>query len=232
MTKMIPPFLSGVLYPTMCMICNEDHTIGEESKLCFGCLANMPWTNHFKTKKNAAAPKLWGRLPCLDVASMINFYSHTNIKAMIHRLKYEGRKDIGYYLGRMAGLKAKESPFFKDIDLIVPIPLHETKRIKRGYNQAAYFGEGVSDVLEIPMHEGIVIKTKHTVSQTKLSRVQRVQNVFKSFELTNRSDIEGKHVLIVDDVLTTGATIEACGNRLLEARGVKISVLTACIARR
>jgi len=77
-----------------------------------------------------------------------------------------------------------------------------------------------------------VIKTKHTVSQTKLSRVQRVQNVFKSFELTNRSDIEGKHVLIVDDVLTTGATIEACGNRLLEARGVKISVLTACIARR
>ena len=216
----------------MCMVCNEDHTLGESSKLCFGCLANMPWTNHFKTRENAAAPKLWGRLPCVDVASMINFYNRTNIKGMIHRLKYEGRKDIGYYLGRMAGLKAKESPFFKDIDLIVPIPLHESKQIKRGYNQAAYFGEGVSDVLDIPMDEGVIVKKKYTESQTRLSRVQRVKNVYDSFHLTNRSDIEGRHILIVDDVLTTGATIEACGNRLLEARGVKISVLTACIARR
>ncbi len=206
-------------------------TPNEDQNFCIDCLINMPHTNHFQNKGNLAAQKFWGRFPFEDAASILNFYSYSDVRWMMHRLKYEGRKDIGHILGLMAGKKIFESTFFSGIDIIVPIPLHPEKRAKRGYNQAAYFGKGVSEILSIPMREDVIIKHIYTRSQTKMGRIERIKNVFNSFDLVDKQGIQGRHILIVDDVLTTGATIEACARKLMEAKNIKISIVTACIAR-
>ena len=213
------------------MMCAKDYASGKSNPFCFSCTVNMPYTNHFKSQPNNATPKFRGRIPCVDVACMLNFYNYSDVKQMLHKLKYKGRKDIGFELGLMAGKKAKHSNYFNDIDLIVPIPIHTSKRIKRGYNQATFIANGVAEFLDVPVREDVVIKDTHTRSQTKMNRIERVKNVRSSFKLIDKSGIQGRHVLIVDDVLTTGATIEACGNHLLESNGVKLSVLCMCLAR-
>jgi ComF family protein len=211
-------------------MCNSE-TPNEGQSFCINCLINMPHTNHFKIKNNLAAQKFWGRFDFENAASILNFYSYSDVRWMIHRLKYEGRKDIGYVLGMMAGKKMLNSAFFSGIDIIVPIPLHREKRAKRGYNQATYIGKGISEIAGIPLREDVIIKDIYTKSQTKMGRIERVRNVFDSFRLIDKEGIRGRHILIVDDVLTTGATIEACARKLLEARDIKLSIVTACIAR-
>ncbi|MDF1697281.1 MAG: ComF family protein [Saprospiraceae bacterium] len=191
----------------------------------------MPHTNHFRKRNNAAAQKFWGRIPVEDIASVLNFYDYSDVRWMMHRLKYEGRKDIGLVLGLMAGKKMLKSPFFNSIDLIIPIPLHKEKLIKRGYNQSSYIAKGINEILQIPIREDVIKKSVYTKSQTIMGRMERIKNVFDSFELNDKNSIQGRHILIVDDVLTTGATIEACARKLLEAKNVKISVITVCIAR-
>lgn len=223
--------IQEIIFPTMCMMCAKEHSASTSNPFCVGCTVNMPYTNHFEKSPNTATPRLRGRIPTVHIACMLNFFNYSDVKLMMHKLKYEGRKDIGIQLGLMAGKKAKFSNFFKDIDLIVPIPLHKAKLLKRGYNQSAMIGEGVSIETGIPMREDVVIKHTYTKSQTKMSRVDRVKNVRSSFSLIDKENIRGMHILIVDDVLTTGATIEACGNHLLEASGVKLSVLSICLAR-
>lgn len=220
----------NLIFPQLCIMCYAE-TPNEGQNFCIDCLINMPHTNHFKKKDNLAARKFWGRFQFEDVASLLNFYNYTDVRWMIHRLKYEGRKDIGHVLGMMAGKKALGSSHFNDIDIIVPIPLHKEKRAKRGYNQAAYFGKGVSEILDIPMREDVIMKRIYTKSQTKMGKIERIKNVFNSFDLVDKNGIQGRHILIVDDVLTTGATIEACARKLLEANNIKISILTACLAR-
>lgn len=223
--------VKSLLFPNICMLCAKDYASSRKNPFCMPCTVNMPYTNHFKTKPNRTTPKFRGRFPCVDAACMLNFYSYSNVRLMLHSLKYEGRKDIGFQLGLMAGQKAKNSKFFNDIDLIVPIPLHRSKLIKRGYNQSLFIANGVGQRMNIPVREDVILKNTNTKSQTKLNRVERVKNVRASFELLDKEGIQGRHVLIVDDVLTTGATIEACANHLLESRGVKISVLCICLAR-
>ena len=230
---MLLPYIKGfihVIFPRLCIMCNAD-TPNEGQEFCVDCLINMPHTNHFKKRDNLAAGRFWGRFDFIDVASVLNFYDYSDVRWMIHRLKYEGRKDIAVTLGRMAGKKLLNSPYFNDIDIIVPIPLHAEKRARRGYNQAAYFGKGVSEVTGIQMREDVIVKSKYTKSQTKMNRMERVKNVLDSFQLVDKPGIRGRHILIVDDVLTTGATIEACVLILSQAQHIRISIITACIAR-
>jgi len=222
--------LLNLLFPRLCLLCNSD-TPNEDQNFCVECLINMPHTNHFKKKENLACQRFWGRFQFEHAASVLNFYAYSDVRWMMHRLKYEGRKEIGYVLGLLAGKKILASDFFKSVDIIVPIPLHREKKAKRGYNQAAYFGKGISETIGVPMRENVILKRVYTKSQTKMNRVQRVKNVLNSFELVDKQGIQGRHILIVDDVLTTGATIEACAIKLQEVSGVKISILTACIAR-
>ena len=231
MLSQLQDTIKQLLFPNICMLCAKDYASGNDNPFCFACTVNMPYTNHFKTKPNSATPKFRGRVPCVDVACLLNFYNYSDVKPMLHRLKYEGRKDIGFQLGLMAGQRANNSSFFDDVDLIIPIPIHKSKLIKRGYNQAAFIGKGVSEKLDVPQREDVIIKHTNTKSQTKMNRIERVKNVRSSFQLIDKEGIQGRHILLVDDVLTTGATIEACANHLLEARDVKISILCMCLAR-
>ena len=123
------------------------------------------------------------------------------------------------------------SSFFNHIDLIIPIPIHKSKLIKRGYNQAAFIAKGVGERMNIPVREDVIIKHTNTRSQTRMNRIERGKNVRSSFQLADKQGIQGRHILLVDDVLTTGATIEACANHLLESNGVKLSILCMCLAR-
>lgn len=219
-----------LIFPRLCIMCNHDSPIGDQ-QFCVDCLLNMPYTNHFKRKENHATRKFWGRFDIEHAASLINFYSYSDVRWMIHRLKYEGRKDIAITLGQMTGKRILKSPLYNDIDVIIPIPLHKDKLRKRGFNQAAYFGKAIGEIIKVPVRENVIIKHLYTKSQTKMSRIERIQNVMNSFTLLDKNGIRGRHILIVDDVLTTGATIEACARKLMESDGIKISIATACLAR-
>lgn len=220
----------NLIFPRLCVMCYAE-TPDEGQEFCIECLINMPYTNHYRVKENLASKKFWGRFDYQDVASLLNFYDYSDVRWMMHRLKYEGRKDIGYTLGLIMGKKMIKSTFFNELDLIIPIPLHTQKKSKRGYNQAAYIGKGISEILEVPMREDVLKKVIHTKSQTKMSRIERIRNVFNSFKLMDKTGIQGRHILIVDDVLTTGATIEACAHKLMESKNIKVSIATACLAR-
>jgi len=220
-----------LIFPQMCMLCDTETVIGKKNKFCLACKINMPYTDHFKNLENMAFSRLRGRVPAENVASLLNFFSYSDVKLMIHKLKYENRRDIGLQLGKMAGQRAKKSPFFKDIDFIIPIPLHKSRLRKRGYNQAYLIAQGISEEIGVPIRQDIVLKIKNTKSQTSMNREERIQNVYDSFKLENSEIIKGKHILIVDDVLTTGSTIQACSQRMLLTDNVRISVITATIAR-
>lgn len=222
--------LSKLIFPTLCFMCGKI-SIYNGNSFCTSCKFNMPYTNHFEVKDNAASLKFWGKFPCEYAASYLNFYSYSNVKYMMHSIKYQGRKDIATKFGYLAGLKALDSGKYNNIDLIVPIPLHKLKESKRGYNQSQKIAIGIAEVLGKPINTTALIKDKQTPSQTKKGRLERVQNVMKTFKNIGKSEIEGRHILLIDDVLTTGATIEAAAIKLLESRDVKLSVLTVCIAR-
>ena len=148
----------------------------------------------------------------------------------MHQFKYKGNKEVGTYLGKMMGWAMAESNRFLNIDALIPLPLHRSKEHKRGYNQATILCEGISGVLNKPVWKDVVIRPEQTETQTKKGRIQRWQNMEGKFELINADAIEDKKVLLVDDVITTGATLEACGSELLKAKNVQLSIATLCFS--
>ena len=145
---------------------------------------------------------------------------------LLHQLKYKGKKEIGLYFGRRMGEAFAASERHKEIDALVPLPLFFKRERKRGYNQAAVICEGISEVTGLPVLNNVITRLKNTATQTHRNRAERWENIEGKFELINKEEIEGKHVLLVDDVLTTGATLEACGSELLKASGLKLSIAT------
>jgi ComF family protein len=148
----------------------------------------------------------------------------------MHQFKYKGNKEVGIFLGKLMGWAMAESDRFTNVDVLIPLPLHKSKEHKRGYNQAAVLCEGVSSVLNKPVWKDVVIRPEQTETQTKKRRIERWQNMEGKFELVNSFAIENKHVLLIDDVVTTGATLEACGSELLKAKNVQLSVATLCFS--
>lgn len=149
---------------------------------------------------------------------------------LMHQFKYKGNKEVGIFLGKLMGWAMAESDRFTNVDVLIPLPLHKSKEHKRGYNQAAVLCEGVSSVLNKPVWKDVVIRPEQTETQTKKRRIERWQNMEGKFELVNSFAIENKHVLLIDDVVTTGATLEACGSELLKAKNVQLSVATLCFS--
>lgn len=149
----------------------------------------------------------------------------------MHQLKYKGQKELGVFMGKYYGNQLRESPFFQSIDLIIPVPLHPRKRRQRGFNQSTQFGIGLAEEMQIPCLDDCLIRKQYTSTQTKKGRWARFENVEAAFDLHRPERIQGKHLLLIDDVLTTGATLEACGLNLLKIPEVKLSIVTLALAR-
>lgn len=171
-----------------------------------------------------------GRIEICAATSGFYFTKGMLIQSLIHQLKYKGNKEIGLYLGNIMGKSLLESDRFSDIDVLVPLPLFPHKEHKRGYNQSTILCNGMSEVMEIPVITGNVIRKRFTQTQTKKHRLERWENVEGSFDVLDKQQLIGKHVLLVDDVITTGATLEACGAEILKVNNVQLSIATLAIA--
>lgn len=217
----------NLLFPDLCGGCGR-HLFKGEQAICTGCLLDMPYTDFHLHAQNRVAQQLWNRLPLANAMAMLYFNKGTKTQRLLHQLKYEGQTAIGAKLGQLLGQRLKNVPSYADIDVIVPVPLHPKKQRLRGYNQSKFIGDGIAEVLGIPCTENNLMRKKMTESQTKKTRYNRFENMLDVFTVTNHTEFEDKHVLLIDDVVTTGATLEACGHALLQKGVAKLSI--ACIA--
>ena len=221
-------FLS-VIFPDLCAACGN-RRYRNEKNICLSCLANLPLTHFHKDLENPVNKIFWGRVN-IEFASAFLFFSVKGIvQHMIHQLKYKGNKDIGIYLGCLYGNVLKKEALFNRIDFIVPVPLHPDKLRKRGYNQSEMIALGLSQSMKKPVDTASFGRSVYTESQTKKGRYKRWENVDSIFKLTNESAFEGKHILLVDDVITTGATIEACAQEILKVKGARVTVVALACA--
>lgn len=218
-----------LLYPHVCTGCGTD-VIENENLLCIQCINQLPNTNFALHAGNPVEKIFWGRLPLAAAMSEFYFSKGTVIQRLIHEFKYKGNKDVGMYLGAMMGNSLLSNNRFNNVDALIPLPLYADKEHKRGFNQAAILCKGISEVTNIPMFTDTVLRKRFTQTQTKKHREERWQNVEGSFQINSTSSLKDKHVLLVDDVITTGATLEACGKEILNTQNVQLSIATLAYA--
>lgn len=221
--------LFNLAFPRLCLACGAD-TIPDQEILCIPCAYNLPKTSQHWYPENQLTDRFWGRLDLHAGAAYLYFSKHGRTQQLLHQLKYLGQWQVGLKLGQAHGKILKTAPLFQQIDLILPIPLHAHRLKKRGYNQSDYYAQGLAEEMETSWSPKMIKRTVATVSQTQKTRMERFANVEHAFHLPRPKAIKGKHVLLVDDVLTTGATLEAVGLKLLEAGVSKLSVATIAMA--
>lgn len=214
-----------LFYPKLCVVC-ERKLIENEKVLCIFCRHDLPIIEETNYQKNKITELFYGRIPIEKGISFLSFRKKGKVKDLIHQLKYKGNQEIGVFLGDWFGEILKENKEFNEVDVIVPVPLHQKKLRQRGYNQVTKFGERLSEILKIPYEPKVLIRTSFGKTQTFKNRFARFKDIETTFLLTDTSCFEKKHILLIDDVITTGATLEACCNELLKTKNVKISILT------
>lgn len=226
---MKPRFLNHIInlfYPKVCPACGNLLS-QDEDIVCLSCRYLLPKTYYERNATNPLSQIFWGQVDFNAVTAEFFFSKTGKVQHLLHQLKYQGNKDAGFFLGQQIGESIKNAELFQDIDFIVPIPLHPKKEFLRGYNQSFVIAQGIEDKTNIPIIKDALRRRVFTSTQTKKSREERMENVKDIFEVVEMERLEGKHLLIVDDVLTTGATIMAAGKTLSPIRDVKISVATA-----
>ena len=221
---MLNDFLS-LIFPKVCAACGKSLFKTEES-ICTYCLYHLPKTNFHLYGDNPVVKLFWGRTGIHSASSLYSFSKGSKVQHLIHQLKYRGKKEIGNTLGKHYGKELKMSPLFSTANVVIPVPLHIQKLKKRGYNQSETFAQGIAEAMNAESSSEILIRTFSSETQTKKSRFARWKNVEEIFKVTAPEKLEGKHVLLVDDVITTGSTLEACANKILEVPNVKVSVAT------
>jgi len=229
---MIKEYLNDLLnlfFPRECFACTGP-LMRHESVLCTGCLYSLPKTNFHLMPDNPVMGQFYGKVNFSAAASMYYFSKGGKVQHLVHSFKYMGYKNIGLYIGRLYGEDLAASPYFSGITDIIPIPLHPSKLRKRGYNQAEYFARGLAGPLQANVRTDVLVKKLSTETQTHKTRFSRWENVKDIFDLGEYSSIAGKHVLLVDDVITTGSTLEAAGHVLFRIPGIKISVASLACA--
>ena len=220
----------NLFYPHSCLLCKKTLIEGEQH-ICLNCLCDLPKTNYHTNKGNPARALFSGYPQVNEVTAFLFFEKDGTAQKLIHSLKYNDNKELAEYMGRIAALELKEYGFGASIETIIPIPLHPGKEKKRGYNQSAYIAKGISSVYKCPTENKLLKRITDTKSQTRKSVYDRHVNVEKIFDLTDIEPLYGKHILLIDDVLTTGATSSACIEALLSAPDIKISIFSLSIAR-
>lgn len=219
-----------LFFPNVCLGCGNG-LAKEEGVICTFCEFNLPQTGFHLEENNIVEKHFWGRIKINHATAMYYFDKATRVQRLIHQLKYQGRKEVGNKLGVIYGNYLKESLFYKDVDMIIPVPLHRNKKHTRTYNQSDTFAEGLSKSMGIPWDGNILSRVKYTESQTRKTRLERWENVSTAFHLNDPEEIQDKHILLVDDVITTGATLEACAHVLFQARNVRVSIATIAVAQ-
>lgn len=218
-----------LFYPNLCIACQRENVPVTEL-FCIHCEVELPPSDMYMHKENQCTDRLSGSVPFHTGASMFRFYPHGRIQKIIHSVKYQDRTDIAERLGLRFGRMLKNAPHFRDIDLIIPVPLHPGKLRKRGYNQSEHFAIGLGESMKIPVNVKSLVRFKATSTQTKKTREERILNMEHAFRI--KKPIKQKNILIVDDVITTGSTIEACASTLLETiPDASISFATIALAQ-
>jgi ComF family protein len=220
----------ALFFPRLCIACTQPLPRTERC-LCLDCQVSLPETDFHHTSPNVFTARFDGRVRLEAAASLFYFTKQSRTQHLIYQIKYDDKREAAVELGRLLGEKMVLSSGFKDIDYIIPVPMHPTKQRWRGYNQAEMFANGLSDVLNVSVETQALQKVKMTDSQTKMSRTARLGNTQEVFELTKSDFLKGKNILIVDDVMTTGATLESCAVAITEKLpDVKISFATIAYA--
>lgn len=221
--------LVSLVFPGMCEACNRLLRRGEEV-ICTECQYALPQTHYHEERNNAIEKHFWGRVEVFRAASFYFFQKGSRIQHLIHQLKYRGRTDVGVKLGTLYGAQLREQDDYKSAEVVLPVPLHPSKERQRGYNQVNLFCEGISGAMEIPSLPHLLVRTKATETQTHKSRFERWDNVGSVFQISDPEKLEGKHVLLCDDVITTGSTLEACARAILSVAGTTVSIATIACA--
>jgi ComF family protein len=216
--------LLDLFYPNLCVICTG-HLSKSEEQVCFACLFNLPKTNHFDVPDNALAKNLWGRVNVKQAAALFEFKKGNPVQDLMHAIKYKNKEELGKFMGKQMGLSAKSKMFLLP-DIITSVPLHPKKEVLRGYNQSHLLALGMAEVMDIPVSKYNLIRVSSNASQTQKNRYERYINVQEKFEVKDPSIFENKHVWIVDDVFTTGATLEACIQCLNDCNNTTTSAIT------
>lgn len=223
-------YLIQMVYPNNCLLC-EANLLKNENCICTICEVKLPYTNYHLLKDNPIEKKLWGRVKIEDAASLLFFEKGLSVQQLISNLKYKNRQDIGEKLGEIyAHTILNASSEFLKVDAIIPVPLHEKKLRKRSYNQCTTFALQLGKIWNKPVFSKAVKRNTNTISQTGKNRISRWENVSNIFEVVQSKKIENKHILLVDDVMTTGATLEALAYKILEVPNTKVSILVMASA--
>lgn len=221
--------LVQTLFPSSCACCNDVLMPGEK-QICINCLSKLAATLYTSHDDNRTERMLMGRVHLQKASSIYVFRQGNTVQKLIHAMKFHGNSDLCLYMGRQMGLELILSGRFDDIDLLVPVPLHWRRRLSRGYNQSELLCRGISQITKRPMNCRALVRHRYTHQQSLQDSADRQQNVEGAFSLRRPDDLCGKHILLVDDVLTTGATLVSCCDALKEVKGIKISIATLTIA--
>lgn len=222
-------YLTELLFPRLCVVCG-DKLIEQEQWICLNCLHHIPRTNFHLEHENRVAQLFYGRVKLEQATSFFYFSKGSRYQALLHNLKYKGMKELGQEIGKHFAIDLLQSPAFSSVDVICPVPLHPQKEKKRGYNQSWWIASGIANQMQKELSSGNLRRVTATATQTRKNRFERWQNVEGIFELTDPQAFSGKHVLLVDDVVTTGSTLEACAQAILSKTDARVSIATLATA--
>jgi ComF family protein len=220
-----------IVFPHVCSGCGSD-LLNRESMICIHCLSKMPATNFHLFPNNPVEKIFWGRIPLVSATAQYYFSKNSLMQYLMHQFKYKGNKELGRQLGYFMGNDLLQSKRFNNVDALVPLPLFASRQKRRGYNQAAVLCEGIAGIMNLPVYTDVIIRPAYTETQTKKGRVERWENIEGKFQVADPEKIQGKYLLLIDDVITTGATLEACAKELLDAASVKLSIAALCYTSR
>ena len=218
------------LFPRPCCMCGNRLT-PQESSICHACLMHLPYTDYHTVEHSVLEKQFWELFPIERAVSMFH-HDGDKTRHIIYNIKYYGHPEVAIHLASIYAQTLKECHFFDDIDCIIPLPLHWRRQMNRGYNQSHYIARGLHEVTKLPVLKRVVKRVKNNPSQTHLDAQQRMENVKGIFRLVHSEMIQGKHLLLIDDVTTTGATLASCAQELAKVPNVKISILTLAVASR
>jgi ComF family protein len=219
--------LLNLFFPKACAGCNS-FLLANEKVICTVCRHEIPLTNHSKIENNEAHVKFYGRIPIEFAGALFYFHKKGIVQELIHKLKYKGHQEIGTAVGYWYAEEIKSIKELQDVDFIIPVPLHRQRLKKRGYNQVETFGKALSESTKIPYDDNVLIRTIYSKTQTNKNILGRSEMAKSIFSITADESHHNKHFLIIDDVITTGSTLEACGRELLKIPGARLSIV--CMA--